>query len=250
MKKLLVWTLPLFSFFTAVACAQPPFSRDWPSFRGGTEMRGVAPCALPRKMALLWSRDTDSSIEATAAIVDGRTFVGTDDGDMLALRLADGKRLWKFHTEDAISSSPCFAEDTLFFGDEEGIFHALNATTGKEKWRFETDDKIISSPVVADGKVLFGSYDNHLYCLDARAGKKLWAFETDAQEHCAPCVAEGTAIIAGCDGKVRMIDLKTGKERAHASIGSNLAASLGEKSFPLIVAPRRKMYGFSLWIRS
>ena len=66
---------------------------DWPSFRCTPDMAGVAHSALPDKLERLWTYEAGSAVTSTAAIVGGRVFVGTDDGEVLCLDLRDGLRL-------------------------------------------------------------------------------------------------------------------------------------------------------------
>jgi eukaryotic-like serine/threonine-protein kinase len=198
---------------------------DWPSFRGNPQMTGVASSTLPAKPRLLWTYETGSEVESTAAIAGDMVFLGTKKGAVVALKLSDGKLRWKFRAKDSVTASPCVAGNAVYVGDESGMLYALNRTNGKMLWKHPAKDKIISSATVVADSVLFGSYDNHLYCLSTKTGKLKWKFEAEAQVHCSPCVAEGKVMIAGCDGCVRIIDLSTGKERAKASLDTNMAVA-------------------------
>ena len=185
---------------------------EWPSFRGAPAMNGMAASTLSPPLRLLWTYETGSSVESSAAISGDSVYVGTKTNALLAIRLATGKLRWKFLAEDAISASPLVMDGRVFVGDEGGTFYAVDATTGRLAWKFETDDKIMSSATASSGYVLVGSYDNHLYKLNAATGAQAWSFESGAQVHCSPCVAAGKAVIAGCDGFVRIVDLRTGTE--------------------------------------
>ncbi len=194
-----------------------PTGADWPSFRGGPEMTGVAGSQLPAKLELLWTYEAGSAVESTAAIAGDRVFFGTYKGEVLCVGLDDGTLKWKFAAGDSVTASPCVADGAVCVGDESGTFYAIDAATGKQKWQFKTDGKIVSSATAASGVVVFGSYDTRLYCLDAKTGAKRWVFETGNYVHASPCVAGGLVIIAGCDGQVRMIDLASGKHVAAAA---------------------------------
>src|SRR6267378_2037757 len=79
---------------------------DWPMFRGGPSLAGVASGSIPAKLSLLWSFKTGGPVKSSAAIVGGRVFVGADDGNVYALDLASGKKLWAFKTGGPVESSP------------------------------------------------------------------------------------------------------------------------------------------------
>ncbi len=131
--------------FAAVLGAQAQQPGDWSSFRGNPLMTGVAKEALPAPLKQLWHYQTKSGVKSTAAIVGDTVYVGTKDGELLALALATGKLRWKFTAGAAISAAPCVVGSTVYVGDEDGIFHAVNRVTGKQLWKFKTGDKIISS---------------------------------------------------------------------------------------------------------
>ena len=88
---------------------------DWPQYRGGPVLRGVAAGKLADKLALLWSFKTGGPVKSSAAIVGGNVFVGSDDGFLYSLALATGKTNWAFKTGGnvesilAMTTSACFA---------------------------------------------------------------------------------------------------------------------------------------------
>jgi len=68
---------------------------NWASYRGSPQMSG-ATGAFTDRPRLLWTYDTGSEIESTAAIVRDTVYVGTRNNALLALRLSDGKLKWKY----------------------------------------------------------------------------------------------------------------------------------------------------------
>src|SRR5256885_7467338 len=69
-------------------------SSHWTMFRGNPALTGVASGTLPDKPAPLWSFKTARPVKSSAAIVEGRVFIGSDDAKLYALNLAGGKKLW------------------------------------------------------------------------------------------------------------------------------------------------------------
>lgn len=218
-----------------IAFAEPVKSESaWSSFRNGPTLRGVATSELPEKLELLWTIETVDGVPSTAAIVDGRVYVGILDGALLCVDLRSGKKIWTYYSVEEVpknsfrpgfKSSPLVTTDKIYLGDEEGIFHAIDRETGKGLWTFETLGEIISSATYVDGKILFGSYDNNLYCLDAETGKKLWAFETEGYVNCTPAVAGDYTFVTGCDEQLRIIEIATGKQKEVLPLGTYMIAS-------------------------
>lgn len=234
----ILFVLQILRTTPALNAAEIPASpkNRWSMFRGNHAMTGVSAGSLAANPKLLWRIETKSSIDATAAIADGAIYIGTMDGQFLALRLTDGGEVWKFISPmgDPIQSSACVSEDLVYFGDGAGAFRAMDRKTGKPRWEFKADSEIISSPIVVNGAVLFGSYDEHLYALDAATGKERWRFRTSGPVHCSPSLVNGQVAVAGCDGFVRLVAVADGKETRSLELGGNIASTpavLGNRFF-------------------
>ncbi len=177
-RYVLLWLLLPLAW--RVGAAAP--SIDWPMFRGGPALVGIAGGSLPDHLALLWTFKTGGPVKSSAAIVQDRVFIGSDDGNLYALTLADGKKVWAFKAGDAVESSPLVLGGKVFVGASDGVLYALEAETGKLAWKYETGDKILGAPNwVTSGEktsVLVGSYDCKLHCLDAATGRTNWVYET------------------------------------------------------------------------
>src|SRR4051812_10822551 len=119
---------------------------SWPMFRGSPSLVGVAAGKLPDAPALLWSFKTEGPVKSSAAIEGGRAFVGSDDGNVYALDLANGKKVWSFKTAGPVESSPLVLNGKVFVGSTDANLYALDAKSGKQVWKYETGDKILSGP--------------------------------------------------------------------------------------------------------
>jgi len=198
-------------------------------FRGNPAHTGVAraPSKIAAAPRLAWTyKSGEGPLESSAAITGGIAYLGTGDGQVIALDLDSGRLLRKHTLQSgaAFRASPTVAGGRVYLGDEGGIFHAFSADLKKELWSLETDAEIVSSATLVDGKILFGSYDGRLYCLDG-TGKVLWKFESDQPLHATPTLAGGAVLIAGCDGFLRAIEIASGKEISQADMGGYSAAT-------------------------
>ena len=223
---------------------------DWPMFRGGPALTGVAEGNLPQKLTLLWSFKTAGPVKSSAAIVQDRVFVGLGDAKVYAIDLRSGKKLWAFTTGGAVESSPLVLEGKVVVGSSDGFLYALDAGTGKQAWKYKTEDKILGAPNWGGGRgagdegkehaqvspstldprpstlrVLVGSYDFKLHCLDLATGKSNWVYETSNFINGAPAVAESRAVFGGCDGVLRAVSLADGKQVQAVEAGSFIPAS-------------------------
>src|ERR1022692_3245357 len=119
---------------------------DWPMFRGGPALAGIARGSLPERLDLLWTFKTAGAVKSSAAIVQDRVFIGSDDGNVYALTLADGKKVWDFKTGGGVESSPLVLEGKVYVGSSDAFLYALEAGTCKLAWKYETGDKILGAP--------------------------------------------------------------------------------------------------------
>lgn len=68
------------------------------------------------------------------ALGDGRIFVTTGYGTVVALNSGSGEVLWEKKTGDPIRTSPTAAGGKVFFVSSDSVLHCLNAADGSEAW--------------------------------------------------------------------------------------------------------------------
>ena len=218
--------LPLTAAQEGVATA-----KSWPMFRGNPGLTGISPAAIPDQLTLLWTYKTEGPVRSSAAIVNGRAFIGSDDEHLHAINIHNGQMLWTFNTGGPIESSPLVLGNRVYFGSSDGLLYALDAETGKELWKLQTEDKILGGPnwvKSPDGKeiwILAGSYDYRLYSVDSATGKTNWTYETQNYINGTPAVAEGMTVFGGCDALLHVISLKDGSKIKEVEAGAYIAGS-------------------------
>lgn len=205
--------------------AEKASTEAWPIFRGAPSLTGISNTRLPEKLQLLWNHECGEEVSGSAIVADGRVYLATRAGTVIALSFETGKLMWKRVLKTEIRASPSCFGGRLLVGDMDGVLHALDGETGVPVWKFEARQQIMGSANCIGDRVVFGSYDYSVYCLDLKDGHLVWRYETDAQVHATPCITNGQAVVGGCDGMLRVIDLKTGKELKTREIEANIAAS-------------------------
>ena len=203
---------------------------NWPMFRGGRNLSGVASGALPDSLTAVWKFKTGDEVKSSPVIVDDRVFVGSSDANVYAIDWASGQKVWAYKTTDAIEATPCVVEGSVFVGSLDGFLYALNAQDGSLLWKYETEGQILGaanwtrSP---DGRlwILVGSYDNMLHCLDAKDGSVVWTYETDNYINGSPAVDDQKTVFGGCDAMIHVVSLVDGSKVAQIDSGSYIAAS-------------------------
>lgn len=167
---------------------------DWSMFRHDPQHTGYSTSQRPNANKVLWSYATSGAVESSPAVVSGRVYVVSDDGNVYCLESSTGAKAWNFTVGAPAQhmSSPAISNGLVYVGSYSGLVYCLNASTGAEVWNFGTGDRVYSSPTVVGGRVYIGAYDGSgVYCLDASTGAKLWNCSTGGQVWSSPAVFDG-----------------------------------------------------------
>ncbi|HCR98905.1 MULTISPECIES: outer membrane protein assembly factor BamB [Halomonas] len=100
---------------------------------------------------------------------DGRLFVTSYNGRVVALEATRGSVLW----ESNLSSrhSPLMVGNYLYVVTDDSHLVALDAENGQEIWRNnELEDRWLTAPAFADGRIVVGDFEGYVHLVDAREG--------------------------------------------------------------------------------
>lgn len=192
-------------------------SGDVSMFRGNAGRTGEMPGPAPdpgQGIDLRWQFTTQAGgVHSSAAVVDGTVYFGSDDGNVHAVSLADGKEMWRFPTGDYVSSTPAVVDGTVYVGSDDQNCYAVDARTGEERWSIAIGS-YPGSPAVMTGMVIIGGGEQgqmNLYAIDGQTGEERWRFATDAYVSLVPAVA-GNTVILSTGSYLHALDLHTGEE--------------------------------------
>lgn len=177
---------------------------------------------------------------STPAVDGDRVFVGSGNGEVLAVDAASGKVLWRHATAGRVRSSPTVVDGVVYVGSFDGHLYALDAATGAERWKFATEGtkidseaagfdrrSIQGSPAVSADQVVFGARDGMFYGVDRATGAQRWRMDHGMPWVIAsPAIADGKAVVGSSDGRfVTAVDLAAGKELWRSRTGANQLSS-------------------------
>lgn len=203
----------------------------WPSFRGTPSLSAVSEAAIPDSPKVKWTFETEAPVKGAAAIVEGHVYIGSEDGKVYALNLADGAVVWTFEADGPVVSSPLVHEGRVYIGSAGTNLFALSAADGREVWRYGIDAEIKSSanwfqaPEGGGTWILVGGYDSRLHCVDAANGTRKWTYDTGNYVNGAPAVGEGRTVFGGCDAIVHVVDLARGIREREVEAGAYIIGS-------------------------
>ncbi len=173
-------------------------------------------------------------------VSDGTLFVGSKEGRLVAVNLADESRQWSEPLKAArqaggfgcapaygggcgagasgvaIYGTPGLSGDLVYIGGYNGKVYAFVSGSMATRWVYPREDNlepIVGGLLAAQGMVFFGDSDGKIYALDAATGDKLWEFLTGDKVWSTPAVEGGTLYIGSFDKKLYAIDTETGKEK-------------------------------------
>ncbi len=171
-------------------------------------------------------------LQSSPAIVDGRVFVGSYNGNVVALAADQGNVLWKFSTGGKVRASPAVKDGLVIIGSWDGNTYALDAQTGQVRWRVSLGGPIQTTALVANGLVYTASRKASVVALDAQTGKKKWELDYGRNNwvESSPVLA-GNSIYIGSSGNQYVLGIDNQN-------GTLLTAYMGKVCFwstPLII---------------
>ncbi len=139
----------------------------------------------------LWSVDLRDDAEAFFAskksqrlsgglsVAYGKLYIGTENGEVMALDLDDGKIIWRIKVQGEVMAEPVGGEGLLIVNTSAGHLIALHPDTGEKRWQFDQEVapltlRGISTPIVESGGVIFGRSDGKLCVVIAETGLEAW----------------------------------------------------------------------------
>ncbi len=175
-------------------------------------------------------------------------FIGTMDGELLAIDKNNGDTLWRRQlptpedSERAIYGQIAVADDALFVGGYDGVLYAYGLD-GDQTWQERLDGRIVGGPVVYEGLVLVGAgvvsssegSGGALYAVDIATNDPVWSFHADGPVWSPPTVIDGVAYVGSLDHNVYAVDVSDGSEiwryESGGAVVSGIAVSDGVAVF-------------------
>jgi outer membrane protein assembly factor BamB len=137
--------------------------------------------AFDRMGRTLWVYETSSNFDAGPTYADGRLYVASAKGKLLALDATSGRLIWSYAAGDELVTRPTTGGGLVFaFGASDTLF-AIDQQTGTWKWQYRRESqgefsiRGAARPLFMDGRVYAGFADGFAVCLDALDGSLRWA---------------------------------------------------------------------------
>lgn len=109
-----------------------------------------------------------------------KLYYSCENGNLVALSLADGKQLWKLSHQDSVASRPAILEQALILQTGTGKVFSIDKNTGVVQWiakqpgRFNLTLRGAAQPLVIGKTIFLGMADGVVSALELEDGELLW----------------------------------------------------------------------------
>ncbi|MEW9798912.1 outer membrane protein assembly factor BamB [Alteromonas sp. CYL-A6] len=174
----------------------------------------------------LW-RSGESARLAGLAAGDGKVFLGSENGAVIALSQENGELLWQASIPGEVLAPPALDEGILVVNTGAGTLFGFNAETGEELWRHESDTppltlRGISAPIASNGGAMVGTATGKLQVNILDSGVLAWetaiAKPSGATElerivdiDTTPILYGGTVYAISYNGTLAAVELRSGR---------------------------------------
>jgi outer membrane protein assembly factor BamB len=171
-----------------------------------------------------WRGKLPNAARSAPTIADGRVYVATLDDQVVALAVADGKRLWAQQAAAAEAAvlglgAPAYSDGLVVAGFGSGDLLAMRAASGGVAWsdslastRGRTSmadfSTIRGMVAIKDGTVYAIGYGGLMLAIDLRTGRRLWERDVGSSE--TPWLAGDWLFIVSQDAQVAAISRTDG----------------------------------------
>ncbi|MCC5881981.1 MAG: outer membrane protein assembly factor BamB [Halomonas sp.] len=101
---------------------------------------------------------------------DGRLFVSSYNGRLVALDATSGEMLWE--RDHSSHLTPVLVGERLFTVNEASHVTAFDARTGEEVWRNrDLEGRWLTAPAFSDGNLVVGDFEGYLHLIDVQNGR-------------------------------------------------------------------------------
>lgn len=215
----------------------------WSTLRGNELRTGYVPSPVKPPFRLAWARYMEGERFSTAMepiVAEGKVFVATHGGKIIALQVETGEPVWCYQAGGAFLHSPSYSKGLVVAADASGSLYALDATNGRLRWSSRTAHGGCSaSPVVTGGQVFIGTRGGDFMALALGSGREQWRQRLGVPVRQTASVAKGRVYVTGEDLRVRCFEASSGKL---VWISDQLWGQSARDYYPVIVESRGKRY--------
>lgn len=154
--------------------------------------------------------------------------VGNSIDGLVSYNLADKNVNWRVNIPYGVEAGAATVKDRLFVGSNHGKMYSINLTNGDIIWTFDSKSELVSEPLLYEGVLYFVSGSQTLYALDASSGKQLWIHSRQdttslitIRGGSKPSISDDVIYVGFSDGALVALNSKTGTAQWEISLNRN-----------------------------
>lgn len=181
----------------------------------------------PADGKIIWRQTIPAASRAAPTVLNGRVFIITLDGRLMALSAADGHELWEYTgiNDDAAlvgAASPAANNDIVVGAFSSGEITALRPENGSIAWSDNLSNvrglgglsaitDIRALPVIDKGVVIAISFSGRLVAIDETSGTRIWQREISGSQ--TPWMAGNHIFLLSSDNQLIALGRESGSIR-------------------------------------
>lgn len=133
------------------------------------------------KGTFLWEANLETGASSGLSYNQGQLYVGTQNGEVMALSASGGQVLWRTRLSTQIMTPPQIntASRQLVVQTADGRVSALDERTGRILWNYESAEPLLTlhgtaTPLVVPSATFAGFANGRVVALDNRNGQLAW----------------------------------------------------------------------------
>lgn len=167
---------------------------------------------------------------------EGRLFVTTGYGELVALDPATGGVVWRQDLDSAVGGAPAVAGGTVYVSTRNSVGYAVRAADGRVLWRTQSSPSPssiagVSAPAVEGDTVVFPFPSGELVAVSRGDGARQWTVPVAGRRLGMgyanvrgltgdPVMAGGTVYAGSSAGRLAAVDVAAGRARWTAEEGA------------------------------
>jgi len=186
-----------------------------------------------------WRYDLKASTWASPLVVDGKVYVGNQDGDIYVFKHSKQVELLAVNTmNETVCSTVAAANGVLYIVGQKHLFAIAESRkttidwpmfrgnpqlTGvaeshlpaklKLRWKIELPQEVESSAAIANKTAYVGCHDGFLYAIDLANGVVKWKYKANDSIRSSPCIVNNTLYFGDSAGMFHAVNINSRARR-------------------------------------
>lgn len=197
----------LWQVATPEVATRHPFVRLDPATLVATFVDGRVAAFDLRTGELRWEARAPSDLQLPPVVADGRVYVATPTGSLLAFDAASGAGLWSVDTPDPAATLAAGSGQVYLSGGTQGRVYGMDGATGAVRWEWIDHEDRLQLLATDRGLIVIG--ETSVYALDPTGSRQLWRRPVTGA-----AALVGTTLIVVDDTAVRAVSVD-GRDVGH-----------------------------------